>query len=225
MAKQEILLGVVVVLVILLAYRRYGRRGRDIESAGASVFGVGRLLTHYGGTEEAGLLLYNANSRVLAVARYLRDQYRIGETDDVVASRGPPADTQARRIAEAILRNYNYEEIYENDPHNSEGSTSFMINKKIMHVCLRHKSNPEVFVPEDVLVFVMLHELSHIGNYNGWAHGADFWSVFGFVLRAAVKCGAYTYAPYHDRPEEYCGITIKYTPIGDEGIAAIAGEL
>lgn len=184
-----------------------------------------KMLVKYGGSDEAARLLNKANDKVLTVAEYLKKIYRIGLTDEEIAATSPIVDSQARRVAVAIVRNYNYEQLYENDPLNAENSTSFILNKKVMYVCLRHKDDPSKFVDLNLLVFVMLHEISHIGNYDGWAHGADFWAVFAFVLRAAVACGAYRATNYAKDSQMYCGMKITYDPLSDPKLKKLEGEI
>ena len=91
--------------------------------------------------------------------------------------------------------------------------TTFTVDKKDMHICLRTRDNTEQVYEIDLLMYVILHELAHLCNYNAngkaiQGHGEEFKSIFKFLVREAVKIGVYTYTDYNNKPKEYCGIMI-----------------
>jgi hypothetical protein len=96
---------------------------------------------------------------------------------------------------------------------NRSGYTSYNINKgqKIVF-CIRERDEKNNLVDENTIFFVALHELAHIMTYSV-GHKKEFWNNFRFLLKFAIKHGYYTYIPYHNMPQKYCGIIITDTPL------------
>jgi hypothetical protein len=67
----------------------------------------------------------------------------------------------------------------------------------------------------------MLHEMAHIGNYNGWGHNKRFWSVFKFLLEEAKESKIYKPINWADYPTKYCGLDVKYNPLFDNTVMSI----
>ena len=111
-----------------------------------------------------------------------------------------------------ILNNYNIDTIFENEPKPGE-VTSFVADKgKQFGICLRKKGElKNQFHKLDILKFVMLHELTHLGCIS-YGHKTEFWSSFKIVLSEAVKSGLYKPINYLKKPETYCGIPVNSNP-------------
>ncbi len=130
-------------------------------------------------------------------------------------------DDRKSRIVNSMLTKYDPDNVYETNPIFTM-STSYTINKgKRMYLCCRSKKFPFDLTDLNTLTFVALHELSHIGNYDGWGHTEDFWSVFKFVLQNAVYINIYDPIDYKEYPQYYCGIHINYQPLFDSTLAKI----
>ena len=102
--------------------------------------------------------------------------------------------------------------IVENEKGNK--NTSFTINKgdKIV-LCLRSRDDDtEQLHDENTLMFVALHELSHIMTIT-LHHKQEFWDNFRFVLKNAIDVDIYRYVDYNTSPQKYCGIMITDTPL------------
>lgn len=92
--------------------------------------------------------------------------------------------------------------------------TTFTVNKKDMHICLRTRDTFEQLYDANVLMYVVLHELAHLCNYDvgGRAiqgHGTEFRNIFKFLVEEAIEIGVYAHIQYAQHPQEYCGITIN----------------
>lgn len=90
--------------------------------------------------------------------------------------------------------------------------TSYSINKgeKIV-LCLRAKDGSNNLVDKNLLLFVALHELSHIMTKT-IGHKPDFWENFKFVLKECQKNGIYKCINFSENPQSYCGITVTSSP-------------
>ena len=63
----------------------------------------------------------------------------------------------------------------------------------------------------NTLVFVGIHELSHIASVTK-GHGDEFWDNFKFLLENAVKAKIYTPEDYSKESVDYCGMKITDSP-------------
>lgn len=95
----------------------------------------------------------------------------------------------------------------------SGNHTSYSINKgeKIV-LCMRAKDGTNSFVDENLLLFVALHELSHIMT-KSVGHTEEFWDNFKFVLENCQKEGLYKCIDFSKTPMPYCGITVTNSPL------------
>jgi len=111
-----------------------------------------------------------------------------------------------------VLKNYNPDVIFENDPKPGE-ETSFVADKgKEFGICLRKKGSLNDQIHEmSILKFVMLHELTHLGCIS-YGHDAEFWESFKMVLTEAVASGLYTPVDYSHNPVNYCGLIVSSNP-------------
>lgn len=118
-----------------------------------------------------------------------------------------------------LLKNYNPDVLIENSPLNIRKFTSYTENKgKIFCICLRKRySVDNEFVDPNTLMFVILHEISHMFTPE-FGHDPPFWRNFKFMLQEAVKLGVYVPTNYAERPEIYCGLRLSYNPYMDSNI-------
>ena len=95
----------------------------------------------------------------------------------------------------------------------NSNQTSYSINKgdKIV-LCLRTKDGTNKLVDKNILLFVALHELSHIMT-KSVGHKSDFWKNFKFVLNECQKNGIYKCINFNIKPHPYCGIMITSSPM------------
>lgn len=91
--------------------------------------------------------------------------------------------------------------------------TTFTVNKQDMHICLRTRDSHEKPYDINTLMYVILHELAHLCNYNKegdpiTGHGDEFKKIFKFLVKEAINLQIYEYIDYQLQPKEYCGIMI-----------------
>ena len=92
--------------------------------------------------------------------------------------------------------------------------TTYTIDKKEMHLCLRTRDSKEKTYDINLLIFVQIHEMSHLCNYTRsgepiQGHGSEFRMIFKFLVEEAIKIGIYNYEDYSKNPKEFCGMTLK----------------
>jgi len=90
--------------------------------------------------------------------------------------------------------------------------TSYSVNKgEKIFMCLRQRDEKENLVQENVIVFVALHEMSHVGT-SSIGHTPEFWNHFAWILEQAEELGVYKYTNFSAHPVEYCGVHITDSP-------------
>ena len=91
--------------------------------------------------------------------------------------------------------------------------TSFSIDKgEEVHMCLRDKTPDLPLHKINDLMFVALHELSHVASANT-GHGEEFQKNFVWVLHNAVQIGIFKNIDYSTNNVKYCGDVINSNPL------------
>lgn len=91
--------------------------------------------------------------------------------------------------------------------------TTYTVNKDEMHICLRTKDINENIYDVNLLMYVVLHELAHMSNYDEsenpiQGHGDEFKNIFNILVTEAINNNIYIYRNYKENPTEYCGIML-----------------
>jgi hypothetical protein len=84
--------------------------------------------------------------------------------------------------------------------------TSFTINKgDFIALCVK---NNEGIHDLNTLMYVVLHELAHIGSKD-FGHTPEFIRFFKFLISTAIKLDLYVYIDYSKDPVNYCGLNLN----------------
>lgn len=120
-----------------------------------------------------------------------------------------PDRTNIKRLAEG----FNPQKVSETLP--TSEYTAFSENKgEKLAFCLDTEKNGGKLIDENTLVFVGIHEISHIAT-ESVGHTNEFWTNFKFLLEQAAKMKIYTPVDYKKEPQKYCGMTITDNPFFD----------
>jgi predicted metal-dependent hydrolase len=143
--------------------------------------------------QEAANLLANIRANLEKLTKHLQKMY--------------PKDARTEQIA----MNFKPNKISEGSNHSKY--TSYSINKgeKIVF-CLRSRDEHNKLVDLNTMMFVALHELSHIGT-KSIGHTEEFWTNFRWLLEEAVNIGVYKEQDFKSKPVPYCGIKITESPL------------
>ena len=116
------------------------------------------------------------------------------------------------QIALDILKNFDADPTRFSESTPDSSYTSFTLNKgEKIHVCLRQKNSSQDLVDVNVLTFVTLHEIGHIGTRE-IGHTPLFWNNFAWILKQAEELGIYEFQNFAEQPVAYCGISITDQP-------------
>jgi predicted metal-dependent hydrolase len=124
-----------------------------------------------------------------------------------------------RPFVKQILKNFdaNPDRFTESTPEASY--TSYSVNKgEKIFMCLRQRDDTENLVDDNILIFVALHEMSHIGT-TSIGHTKEFWNHFAWLLEKAENLEIYKYQDFAAHPVEYCGVYITDSPKYKQGMA------
>jgi predicted metal-dependent hydrolase len=148
--------------------------------------------------KESANMLADINSKVEKLILYLEQKYK--------------NDKKRNYFIRILKRNYNHSILSEAAIDNRY--TTYTVDKKDMHICLRTRDKYENIYDINVLMYVVLHELAHFGNYDKegnaiQGHGKEFRDIFKLLVSEAIEIGVYEYRNYYSKPAEYCGIIIN----------------
>ena len=116
------------------------------------------------------------------------------------------------QIARDILKNFDADPARFSESTPDSSYTSYTLNKgEKIHVCLRQKNATQELVDVNVLTFVTLHEIGHIGTRE-IGHTPLFWNNFAWILKQAEELGIYEFQNFAEQPVPYCGISITDQP-------------
>ena len=116
------------------------------------------------------------------------------------------------QIALDILKNFDADPTRFSESTPDSSYTSYTLNKgEKIHVCLRQKNSSQDLVDVNVLTFVTLHEVGHIGTRE-IGHTPLFWNNFAWILKQAEEIGIYEFQNFAEQPVPYCGISITDQP-------------
>jgi predicted metal-dependent hydrolase len=101
------------------------------------------------------------------------------------------------------------EDVKDENGENKEVVTSYSVNKgEELVFCLRSRKEMNTFHTINILMYVILHEISHIACPE-YGHGPLFKKIFAFFTKTAMSLKIYEYDDYAKSPKEYCGIYLS----------------
>ena len=115
-----------------------------------------------------------------------------------------------------LHKNYNPKKIKEILP--TSQYTAYSENKgEQIALCLSNKSKKDNddLIDENTLMFVALHELSHLATKT-IGHDDLFWKNFKFLLQESEKINIYKPIDYKNNNKNYCVMKIKDNPYFDD---------
>ena len=126
-----------------------------------------------------------------------------------VGEKYPEKDNVKRLVA-----GFNPKKIMETLPTSSYTAYSENKGEKLAFCLNREKTDNEDLIDESTLMFVAIHELSHIAT-ESIGHKSEFWENFKFLLECAKESGIHNPVDYKKEPREYCGMKIHDSPYYD----------
>ena len=113
-----------------------------------------------------------------------------------------------------LVKGFNPKKIMETLPTSEYTAYSENKGEKLAFCLNRKKGENANLIDEDTLLFVAIHELSHIMTLS-IGHKKEFWDNFKFLLENAKASGIHNPVDYKKTPQEYCGMNIHDSPYYD----------
>lgn len=183
-----------VVFIFIMSYLFYhDSQNNELFYVKSSVDNKKYLVQNMQDKEQAANTLAQIRSRLLKLTDHLNKTQK--------------KDERVRRLIEK----FNPDNMMETEP--GSKFTSYSVNKgEKIHMCLRSRDGRNQIEEFNTLMFVALHEISHIMT-KSVGHTKEFWANFKYLLEQAVSIGIYTPIDYSKEPQEYCGIQVTDTPL------------
>ena len=119
-----------------------------------------------------------------------------------------------RDNVQRLVENFNPSAIKETLPTSEYTAYSENKGEKLAFCLKKKKGNNDNLIDSNTLLFVAIHELSHIMS-STVGHNDEFWNNFKFLLENAVEMKIYVPVDYKKDPEGYCGMNITDNPYYD----------
>lgn len=116
------------------------------------------------------------------------------------------APSQYKQYVDTLAKKFDSVVITENI--NDFLYTSYSVNKGEQLVfCLRSRQKTDQRHDTNLLMYVVLHEISHIACPD-YGHGDSFKSIFKYITQSAIDLHIYTPIDFKNNNTEYCGMAI-----------------
>jgi hypothetical protein len=195
--KDSILFYVMVGFAILICIKIYtGMDEFQLKCIISSVDGNRYCVRDRAKIKSAADLLATITSRCKQLVMHMKDKY--------------PTNSKV----ELLVSGFNPKRITETLPTSEMTAYSENKGEKIAFCLNKNKENNSKLIDVNTLMFVAIHELSHIMTLS-IGHKPEFWENFKLLIENAKEIGIYDPVDYKKKPENYCGMTITDNPYYD----------
>jgi hypothetical protein len=185
---------IVLTIIIILLFIIFKLEKHEVKYVKSNINNVEYLVRDVPDKQQAADMLGQINVNINKFIDYV---YANKDNKDFVANKQYIEQLQDR-IKNVIISESSADSSY----------TSYSINKGEQLVfCLRSKYTGSLH-DINLLMYVVLHELSHVGCPE-YGHGDLFKKIFAFFANCGTKCGIYRRIDFNNNSEEYCGLTIS----------------
>lgn len=187
--KFILLLSLILILVIFIKANT-----REVTYATSDIDNTAYLVRDLEDKVKAANMLARINKNIFILIDHLK-QHRYDKYNKF----GEYIDQLDRRIRNVDISESDERSIY----------TSYSVNKgEELVFCLRSKHNINSIHPLNLVMYVALHEISHVACPE-YGHTPKFKEIFAFFTQVAINIGLYKMIDFRNNPQEYCGIIIS----------------
>lgn len=148
------------------------------------------------------------NKLTLAADMLARTTTKLKELVNYVSEKFPERENVKR-----LKNGFNPKKVVETLP--TSEFTAYSENKgEKIAFCLDTEKGNNQLIDENTLLFVGIHEISHIAT-KSVGHTDEFWKNFKFLLEQGVELKIYTPVDYKKNPKRYCSMEITDNPYYD----------
>ena len=134
--------------------------------------------------------LANLNNKLNSLVKHLGETY-------------PDKDNVKR-----LVKRYNPKAFFETLPTSEYTAYSENKGEKLAFCLDTEKNNNGKLIDDNTLMYVALHELSHIASIS-IGHNDEFWDNFKFIITEAKKIQIYNPIDYKKNNARYCGMNLS----------------
>jgi hypothetical protein len=194
MNKDDILGWVMIIFILIISYKIFTESDYfQLKCIVSTVDGDKYCVRERKNIKEASNLLARTTVKMKKLVEYVDKTH--------------PDNPNIRRL----VKKFNPKKIVETLPTSEYTAYSENKGQKIAFCLNKIKENNNNLIDENTLMFVAIHEMSHIAT-ESIGHNKDFWDNFKFLLHEAEDAGLYNVVDYSINNEEYCGMTINDNP-------------
>jgi hypothetical protein len=148
------------------------------------------------------------NKLTLAADMLARTTTKLKQLVNYVSEKFPERENVKR-----LKNGFNPKKVVETLP--TSEFTAYSENKgEKIAFCLDTEKGNNQLIDENTLMFVGIHEISHIAT-KSVGHTDEFWKNFKFLLEQGVELKIYTPVDYKKNPKKYCSMEITDNPYYD----------
>ena len=193
--KELFVYGVFILMVVACGYFYFDKSDFELKCIVSTVDGNKYCVRETAKIQESADLLAKITQKCHELVKY-------------VGKKLPDQDNVKRLVA-----GFNPKKVMETLP--TSELTAYSENKgEKIAFCLDEEKGGSKMIDEHTLMFVAIHELSHVAT-KSIGHKSEFWENFKFLLAEAKAAGIHTPRDYKKEPQKYCGMTIKDNPAFD----------
>jgi hypothetical protein len=186
----------IVFIIIICVYMYYDSDAFQLKCIVSTVDGNKYCVRERKNVQQAADLLAKITDKCKALVDYVGNKY--------------PNNPNAQRL----LKNFNPKKVMETLPTSEYTAYSENKGEKLAFCLNKQKNENNHLIDEHTLMFVAIHELSHIMT-KSIGHKSEFWQNFKFLLENAQEADIHVPEDYKKKPREYCGMKIHDNPYYD----------
>lgn len=191
MRVEMVIIIIIMVLITMVYYRSINKEVIYVKSY---IDGKNYLVRDLKDKQSAANMISRIRQNILTLSDHL---YQNKDTKYVDFKEY--IETLSDRIPKTLVNESSPYSIY----------TSYSVNKGEQLVfCLRSKNQKNKIHDLNLLMYVALHEISHIACPET-GHTKLFKEIFAFFTNVAIDNNLYEKIPFNVSPTEYCGLTIS----------------
>jgi hypothetical protein len=196
MANQELFVyAVFILMIVACGYLYFDKSDFELKCIVSTVDGNKYCVRENAKIQESADLLAKITQKCRELVKYVGDKYK--DKDNV----------------NRLVAGFNPKKVMETLP--TSELTAYSENKgEKIAFCLDEEKGGSKTIDEHTLMFVAIHELSHVAT-KSIGHKSEFWENFKFLLAEAKEAGIHEPRDYKKEPQKYCGMTIKDNPAFD----------
>lgn len=196
MEKDAIFVYVIIIFILFVSgFMYFDKSDFELKCVVSTVDGNKYCVRESGKVAENADLLARATGKCKELVNYVGQKY--------------PDKENVQRL----VKGFNPKKIMETLP--TSELTAYSENKgEKIAFCLNTEKNGTEPIDEHTLIFVAIHELSHIAT-KSVGHKDEFWDNFKFLLLEAKEAGIHSPRDYKKEPKKYCGMMIRDNPAYD----------